>query len=109
MKSVLTVQLAFLNLTPHIFQNLNLDNMNYFPLFFYLLFLSYVYALPGVKQHYEAIYSFGDSLTDTGNFLRSGALAFPTIAKLPYGETFFQHPTGRCSNGRLVVDFLGRD
>ncbi|KAJ8447966.1 hypothetical protein Cgig2_028842 [Carnegiea gigantea] len=85
------------------------NTMNYFPLFLYLLCFPCVYALSDVKQHYEAIYSFGDSLADTGNFLRSGALAFPTIAKLPYGETFFQHPTGRCSNGRLVVDFLAEE
>ncbi|KAH7544939.1 hypothetical protein FEM48_Zijuj01G0039100 [Ziziphus jujuba var. spinosa] len=58
------------------------------------------------SQQYEAIFNFGDSLSDTGNFLLSGALAFPVIAKLPYGETFFRHATGRCSDGRLVVDFI---
>lgn len=58
-------------------------------------------------RSYEAIFNFGDSLSDTGNFLLSGALAFPVIGKLPYGETFFRHPTGRCSDGRLVVDFIG--
>ncbi|KAF5202136.1 GDSL esterase/lipase [Thalictrum thalictroides] len=52
------------------------------------------------------IFSFGDSLADTGNFIRSGALAFPVISKLPYGQTFFHHSTGRCSDGRLVIDFI---
>lgn len=56
---------------------------------------------------YHAIFNFGDSLSDTGNFLVSGALAFPVIGKLPYGETFFRHATGRCSDGRLVIDFMG--
>lgn len=58
-------------------------------------------------QSYNAIFSFGDSLADTGNFLLSGAMTFPVIGKLPYGETFFKHATGRCSNGRLVIDFFG--
>lgn len=69
------------------------------------LFLEAV-SLPN-SQQYEAVFNFGDSLSDTGNFLLSGALAFPVIAKLPYGETFFRHATGRCSDGRLVVDFIG--
>ncbi|CAI9087319.1 OLC1v1021365C1 [Oldenlandia corymbosa var. corymbosa] len=55
---------------------------------------------------YDSIFCFGDSLSDTGNFLRTGAIAFPVIGKLPYGETFFRHATGRCSDGRLVVDFF---
>jgi phospholipase/lecithinase/hemolysin len=57
---------------------------------------------------YTRLFSFGDSLTDTGNF----RFVFPndTLApglSFPYGETFFNHPTGRCSNGRLIVDFIG--
>lgn len=56
---------------------------------------------------YNAIFNFGDSLSDTGNFLASGALLFPVIGKLPYGQTFFNRSTGRCSDGRLVIDFIG--
>ncbi|KAJ0017134.1 hypothetical protein Pint_10439 [Pistacia integerrima] len=74
-------------------------------LFFALCFL--VPAVSSVSpRRYEAIFNFGDSLSDTGNFLLSGALAFPVIGNLPYGETFFKHSTGRCSDGRLIIDFV---
>ncbi|XP_014517982.1 GDSL esterase/lipase At5g45910 [Vigna radiata var. radiata] len=55
---------------------------------------------------YNAIFNFGDSLSDTGNLLASGALSFPVIGKFPYGQTFFNRSTGRCSDGRLVIDFI---
>ncbi|KAL3741737.1 hypothetical protein ACJRO7_017238 [Eucalyptus globulus] len=58
------------------------------------------------SDHYNAIFNFGDSHSDTGNFLITGALAYPEIKNLPYGETFFHHATGRCSNGRLIIDFI---
>ncbi|XP_027156715.1 GDSL esterase/lipase At1g28590-like [Coffea eugenioides] len=56
---------------------------------------------------YKSIISFGDSLTDTGNLVQ----LFPPdntthCHRPPYGETFFNHPTGRCSNGRLIIDFF---
>ncbi|XP_050147563.1 GDSL esterase/lipase At5g45910-like [Malus sylvestris] len=57
------------------------------------------------SQPYKAIFNFGDSLSDTGNYLVSGAPPTPSIGNLPYGETFFKHATGRCSDGRLIVDF----
>lgn len=57
--------------------------------------------------HYTSVFAFGDSLTDTGN----GAV-FPATAKgpptrPPYGQTYFGHPSGRASDGRLIIDFLG--
>ncbi|MED6195821.1 hypothetical protein PIB30_041537 [Stylosanthes scabra] len=59
---------------------------------------------------YKAIYSFGDSLADTGNDAYDDTRTLPsrrTLAlNLPYGETYFHHPTGRCSDGRLIVDFI---
>lgn len=59
---------------------------------------------------YTTIISFGDSLADTGNlkqqFTHSNVQA-PHFLFPPYGETFFHKPTGRCSNGRLIIDFLG--
>ncbi|XP_073157111.1 GDSL esterase/lipase At1g28570-like [Henckelia pumila] len=58
---------------------------------------------------FGSIISFGDSLADTGNLLRlsgSSTVSGLASARLPYGETFFHHPTGRFSDGRLVIDFI---
>ncbi|XP_060190887.1 esterase-like [Lycium barbarum] len=62
---------------------------------------------------FKSIISFGDSLTDTGNLIHLSENSnykqqqIVQCGLLPYGETFFHHPTGRCSDGRLVIDFLG--
>lgn len=58
---------------------------------------------------YTSVFSFGDSLADTGNVKQLMSISgqvFPSLF-LPYGETFFHEPTGRCSDGRLIIDFLG--
>lgn len=57
-----------------------------------------------------AFFIFGDSLLDAGNnnYLNDSAMdagGNPTNEP-PYGETFFKHPTGRCSDGRVVPDFI---
>ncbi|KAJ8531541.1 hypothetical protein K7X08_026975 [Anisodus acutangulus] len=68
-----------------------------------LLFASFGHVL----GCYESIISFGDSLTDTGNLMRlSKSNNEVASSELPYGETFFHHPTGRFSDGRLIIDFL---
>ncbi|KAJ0828131.1 putative sinapine esterase [Helianthus annuus] len=58
---------------------------------------------------YTSIINFGDSLSDTGNIKHLGIItnqSFPSMF-LPYGQTFFHKPTGRFSDGRLIIDFLG--
>ncbi|XP_009407319.2 GDSL esterase/lipase At1g28650 [Musa acuminata AAA Group] len=55
---------------------------------------------------YSAIFSFGDSLADTGNRLHSHR--FDPVGRFPYGETFFHHPTGRYSDGRVMLDFIAQ-
>lgn len=52
--------------------------------------------------HFPAVYNFGDSNSDTGG--RSAAF---TRTPSPYGRTFFGKPSGRLSDGRLVIDFMG--
>lgn len=71
-------------------------------------FLIAARSLP-VKQtlNYESIFNFGDSLSDTGNFLISSDVNSPSIGRPPYGQTFFNRSTGRCSDGRLIIDFIG--
>ncbi|KAK3156758.1 hypothetical protein QOZ80_2AG0111480 [Eleusine coracana subsp. coracana] len=57
-------------------------------------------------QKYNAIFNFGDSITDTGNLCIDGRIPQITFTQPPYGETYFGTPTCRCSDGRVVVDFL---
>ncbi|KAI8548110.1 hypothetical protein RHMOL_Rhmol07G0247000 [Rhododendron molle] len=60
-----------------------------------------------ITCHFNKIYNFGDSISDTGNLIREKPIGAATAeARLPYGETFFKHATGRCSNGRLMIDFI---
>ncbi|KAJ3686286.1 hypothetical protein LUZ61_015450 [Rhynchospora tenuis] len=74
-------------------------------LFSVLIFSVYFFTISH-SQDYNAIFSFGDSLSDAGNLVVNGAPKELTTAKKPYGMTYFGKPTGRCSDGRLVVDFL---
>ncbi|KAJ1401786.1 SGNH hydrolase superfamily [Sesbania bispinosa] len=52
---------------------------------------------------YEAIFNFGDSISDTGNADKTHP---PFPGDSPYGSTYFKHPAGRLSNGRLIIDFI---
>ncbi|EOA14765.1 hypothetical protein CARUB_v10028062mg [Capsella rubella] len=72
-----------------------------------LSFLVYVESLPTKPTlNFESIFNFGDSLSDTGNFLISTGAYVPNIGRPPYGQTFFNRSTGRCSDGRLIIDFI---
>ncbi|XP_020680858.1 GDSL esterase/lipase At3g26430 [Dendrobium catenatum] len=50
---------------------------------------------------FPAIFNFGDSNSDTGGLSAAFGPAPP-----PNGETFFGQPSGRYSDGRLIVDFI---
>ncbi|CAL1395322.1 unnamed protein product [Linum trigynum] len=51
--------------------------------------------------HFPALYNFGDSNSDTG----SQSAVFGRLPP-PNGRTFFGKPSGRRSDGRLIIDFL---
>lgn len=57
----------------------------------------------GSKCEFKAIFNFGDSNSDTGGFWA----AFPAQSG-PFGMTYFKRPAGRATDGRLMVDFLGK-
>ncbi|KAL1834122.1 hypothetical protein DCAR_0104286 [Daucus carota subsp. sativus] len=64
---------------------------------------------PSCERTFTSIISFGDSLADTGNKLHlSNTNNPPASASPPYGETYFKSPTGRCSDGRLIIDFIAQ-
>lgn len=55
---------------------------------------------------FSAMFVFGDSLVDIGNnnFLQT----FAKASFKPYGIDFSgNRPTGRFSNGKILIDFLG--
>ncbi|KAF9601917.1 hypothetical protein IFM89_023981 [Coptis chinensis] len=55
------------------------------------------------RCEFKAIFNFGDSNSDTGGFWA----AFPAQSA-PYGMTYFKKPSGRATDGRLIIDFLGK-
>ncbi|KAK1357483.1 GDSL-like Lipase/Acylhydrolase superfamily protein [Heracleum sosnowskyi] len=56
---------------------------------------------------FEKIYAFGDSYRySDGPGSATGPSSFAYVSNLPYGQTFFHHPTNRYSDGRLVIDFV---
>ena len=77
-----------------------------------LFLLLFVLVLGSSKAHplkafmFDAIYQLGDSISDTGNLIRENPNT--PFSHLPYGQSFFNNPTGRCSNGLLMLDFFGK-
>ncbi|KAK9706803.1 hypothetical protein RND81_07G152300 [Saponaria officinalis] len=55
----------------------------------------------------NAIYQFGDSISDTGNLVRADPSS-TNCGSWPYGQTFFHKPCGRCSDGLLIIDFFAK-
>ncbi|CAL4958957.1 unnamed protein product [Urochloa decumbens] len=77
--------------------------------FLLFLFLScHQSAYSGEKKLFTSIISFGDSYADIGNLARweDPVLESVNLRNPPYGETFFGHPSGRTTNGRIALDFI---
>lgn len=53
---------------------------------------------------FPAVFNFGDSNSDTGNLIAAGIEGLHP----PNGQSYFQQPTGRYCDGRLVIDFLSK-
>ncbi|KAI3935800.1 hypothetical protein MKX01_032984 [Papaver californicum] len=83
-----------------------MKNLVYVFLIFSLLPLT-ITAQDNRMCKFEAVYQFGDSISDAGNLIREGpAGARSYAARYPYGESFFRRATGRCSDGLLMIDYF---
>ncbi|KAL6627166.1 hypothetical protein ACP70R_030892 [Stipagrostis hirtigluma subsp. patula] len=62
------------------------------------------------RRRYDSIFSFGDSFTDTGNkpIVFAWYSVFNPVMRPPYGMTFFGHPTGHTTDGRLILDLIAQ-
>ncbi|KAL7601218.1 hypothetical protein Lser_V15G26673 [Lactuca serriola] len=61
------------------------------------------------QEHFNkhvALFIFGDSLFDSGNNNYINTNPNFQAKFWPYGESYFNPPTGRFSNGRLIPDFI---
>lgn len=56
----------------------------------------------------SAFFIFGDSTVDPGNNNYINTIPDNRADHKPYGQNgFFDHPTGRFCEGRIIVDFIG--
>ncbi|XP_065847420.1 esterase-like [Euphorbia lathyris] len=78
-----------------------------FHIFLFLSFASIfipTFGLSPGSYEFPAIFSFGDSNSDTGSMQAAFVRLNP-----PYGDTYFHKPAGRYSDGRLIVDFIAEE
>ncbi|RLM61680.1 GDSL esterase/lipase [Panicum miliaceum] len=89
------------------------------PLAFFFFFFFLVAVIGSTSSNlqqatkYNAMFSFGDSVAETGNICvvcssNSTELDVLTCTHPPYGTTYFGRPSCRWSDGRVVVDFIAQ-
>ncbi|XP_044481695.1 GDSL esterase/lipase At1g54790-like isoform X2 [Mangifera indica] len=66
--------------------------------FIFLLF----HVTYSIDFNFRAVFNFGDSNSDTGDLIAAGIESIDP----PFGQIYFQKPSGRYSDGRLIIDFL---
>ena len=54
------------------------------------------------KEPPVVLFNFGDSNSDTGGVAAAGGINIQP----PEGRNYFGHPTGRLSDGRVIIDFI---
>ncbi|KAL1563237.1 acetylajmaline esterase [Salvia divinorum] len=68
----------------------------------FLIIIIFCASSTAVDLSYPAVFNFGDSNSDTGNLVAGMA----DHLEPPNGQTYFQKPSGRFCDGRLIIDFL---
>ncbi|PRQ20461.1 putative SGNH hydrolase-type esterase domain-containing protein [Rosa chinensis] len=71
-----------------------------------LLIQSGCYGHSVHQRKHAALFIFGGSTFDVGNNNYINTSNYFKANFFPYGETFFSHPTGRFSDGRLISDII---
>lgn len=83
------------------------------PFHIIIMWLSIIIGIPfGCVGRYErrssgGLFVFGDSLFDPGNNNYINTTTQFQANWWPYGESFFNPPTGRFCDGRIIPDFIG--
>lgn len=65
------------------------------------------FAKTCIPKSHTALFVFGDSLFDIGNNNYINTTSDVQANIFPYGQTFFNYPSGRITDGRTIPDFIG--